>query len=198
VTIADLSPRPLVLSELVAPRLPAAVRTVALVVGGAALVGVAAQVSVPVPGTPVPFTGQTFAVLLVGAVLGWQQAAASMAFYLLAGGLGVPWFTQGGSGFGAPTFGYVLGFVLAATVVGWLAGRGADRTVLGTVATMVLGTALIYAIGVPWLAHSVHVSGLAAWRLGARPFLVVDGLKVALAAGLLPGAWVLVHRGRTR
>ena len=167
-----------------------------LVVGGAALVGVAAQVSVPLPGTPVPFTGQTFAVLLVGAVLGWQQAAGSMLVYLVAGGFGVPWFTRGGSGFGAPTLGYVVGFVVAATVVGWLAGRGADRTVTGTVATMVVGTALIYTVGVPWLAHDLHLGFAQAWHVGARPFFVIDGLKVALAAGLLPGAWAVVRRVR--
>jgi biotin transport system substrate-specific component len=185
-----------VLSSFLAPRVPAAARTGALVTGGAALVGLAAQVSVPVPGTPVPFTGQTFAVLLVGAVLGWQQAAASMLLYLAAGGLGLPWFSHGGSGFGGPTFGYVLGFVLAATVVGWLAGRGADRTVIGTVATMVLGTALIYAVGVPWLAHDLHVGFAEAWHAGARPFFVIDALKIALAAGLLPGAWAVTRRVR--
>lgn len=186
--------RPRVLADLLPLRLPSAARAALLVVAGAGLVGLCAQLSVPLPGTPVPVTGQTFAVLLVGAALGWQQAALSMGLYLLAGGLGVPWFTKGGSGFGAATFGYVLGFVLAATVVGWLTARGGDRTVVRTVLTMAVGTALIYGCGLPWLAHSAHLSAADAWRLGARPFLVGDAAKIGLAAGLLPGAWALVHR----
>jgi biotin transport system substrate-specific component len=188
--------RPRVLSELLQVRAFPAARSVLLVAAGAGLVGLSAQLSVPLPGTPVPVTGQTFAVLLVGAVLGWQQAAASMALYLLAGGLGVPWFSKAGHGFGGATFGYVVGFVLAATVVGWLAGRGADRTVARTVVTMGLGTALIYACGLPWLAHVAHLSAGQAWHLGARPFLVGDAVKIGLAAGLLPGAWALVRRVR--
>ncbi|MDX6211181.1 MAG: biotin transport system substrate-specific component [Frankiales bacterium] len=188
--------RPRVLSELVAVRLPLGARSALLVAAGAGLVGLSAQLSVPLPGTPVPVTGQTFAVLLVGAVLGWQQAAASMAVYLLAGGLGVPWLSHGGSGFGGATFGYVVGFVVAAPVVGWLASRGGDRTVARSVATMALGTALIYACGLPWLAHSAHLSAGQAWHLGARPFLVGDAIKVGLAAGLLPGAWALARRFR--
>ncbi|MDX6255485.1 MAG: biotin transport system substrate-specific component [Frankiales bacterium] len=190
--------RPHVLSELVAVRVPAGVRTALLVAAGAGLVGLSAQLSVPVPvpGTPVPVTGQTFAVLLVGAVLGWQQAAASMALYLLAGGLGVPWFSHGGAGFGGATFGYVAGFVVAAPVVGWLAGKGADRTVLRTLLTMALGTAVIYAFGLPWLAHSAHLSAGQAWRFGARPFLAGDAIKIGLAAGLLPAMWALARRFR--
>jgi biotin transport system substrate-specific component len=188
--------RPRVLADLLPLRLPSVARAALLVLAGAGLVGLCAQLSVPLPGTPVPVTGQTFAVLLVAAVLGWQQAALSMCLYLLAGGLGVPWFAKGGSGFGAATFGYVLGFVLAATVVGWLTARGGDRTVLRTVLTMAVGTALIYACGLPWLAHSAQLSAADAWRLGARPFLVGDAIKIGLAAGLLPGVWTLVRRPR--
>jgi len=183
-----------VLADVVAPRLSPAVRSAALVAGGAGFVGLCAQLSVRVPGTPVPVTAQTFAVLLVGAVLGWRDAALSLVLYAVVGGLGVPWFAHGGSGWGGVTFGYVLGFVLAATVVGYLAGRGADRSPLRTAATMALGTALIYAIGVPWLAHAAHVSLAHAWALGARPFFVGDALKVLLAAGLLPSAWMLLRR----
>lgn len=183
-----------VLADLVPLRLSTAWRSVLLALGGASLVGLSAQLSVPLPGTPVPVTGQTFAVLLVGAALGWQNAALSMAIYLLAGGAGVPWFAKGGSGFGAPTFGYVVGFVLAATVVGWIAGRGGERTVLRTLGTMALGTALIYACGLPWLAHSVHLSAGQAWRAGARPFLWGDAVKICLAAGLLPAAWAAARR----
>jgi len=99
-----------------------------------------------------------------------------------------------GSGWEVVTFGYVLGFVVAAAVVGRLAERGADRSPLRTAATMALGTALIYAVGVPWLAHAAHLSVGRAWALGARPFLVGDALKVLLAAGLLPAAWLALRR----
>ena len=185
------APRPLVLADLV----PGAIaRDVALVVGSAAFVGLAAQVSFPLPGTPVPVTGQTFAVLLAGAALGWQRALPSMALYLLAGGLGLPWFAGGSSGWGGASFGYIIGFVLAGTVVGWLAARGGDRTPVRTVLTMTLGTLLIYAVGVPYLMADLGVGFATAFDLGVQPFLVGDALKVALAAGLLPAAWLLTRR----
>lgn len=183
--------RPHVLSDLVAN--PFA-REVALVAGAAAFVGLAAQVSLPLPGTPVPVTGQTFVVLLSGAALGWRRAALAMVLYLAAGAAGVPWYAGGGSGWGGPSFGYVAGFVVAATVVGFLAARGGDRTVRRTVLTMTLGTLLIYAVGVPWLAASLDVGLARAVELGARPFLAGDALKVAAAAGLLPATWRLVGR----
>lgn len=185
------SARPLVLGDL----LPGAlVRDATLVLGGAALVGLAAQLSLPLPGTPVPVTGQTFAVLLVGAALGWRRALLSMALYLLVGAAGMPWFAEHTSGTGAPSLGYVIGFLLAAPVVGALAARGGDRTPLRTVLTMALGTLLIYAVGVPYLAASLDVSAIRAFELGLRPFLAGDALKVLLAAGLLPAAWKLTRR----
>ena len=148
----------------------------------------------PVPCTPVPVSGQTFAVLLSGAALGLNRAVISMALYALAGVVGVPWFAEGGPAGTSPSFGYVLGFVLAGAVVGALAARGGDRSPLRTVATMTFGTVLIYAVGVPWLMAMTH-SGLgAALSMGVRPFLAGDVLKVLLAAGLLPGAWRLLRR----
>ncbi|MGI8697308.1 MAG: biotin transporter BioY [Mycobacteriales bacterium] len=169
-------------------------RDVALVCAFAGLTGLAAQLSFPVPGTPVPVSGQTFAVLLVGAAAGARRGFVSMALYLLAGLAGVPWFAGHTSGAGGASFGYVVGFVLAATVVGWLAGRGGDRTPVRTVATMLLGTLLIYAVGVPWLAASVHATLGHAIALGVRPFLPGDVLKVLVAAALLPSAWLGVGR----
>lgn len=180
--------RNVVLADLVPGAL---VRDVALVVGAAGLTGLAAQLSFHVPGTPVPVTGQTFAVLLVGAALGPVRAVIGLALYLLVGVAGVPWFAPGAGG---ASFGYVIGFVLAAGVVGALAGRGGDRTPVRTVATMALGTLLIYAVGVPWLAASVHVSEFDAVRLGVRPFLAGDALKIAVAAGVLPGTWALTRK----
>ena len=183
--------RPLVLGDL----LPgAAARDVALVLGGAAFVGLSAQLSVPLPGTPVPVTGQTFAVLLVGAALGWRRALPSMALYLAAGAAGVPWFADASSGTDAPSFGYVIGFLLASAVVGSLAARGGNRTPLRTVLTMTLGTLLIYAVGLPYLVIDLGVGVSKGLALGVRPFLVGDALKVLLAAGLLPAAWRLTRR----
>jgi biotin transport system substrate-specific component len=183
--------RPAVLSDLVAPTW---VREVLLVLAGSGLVGLAAQLSVPIPGTPVPVTGQTFAVLLCGAALGARRAALSLGLYLVAGAVGVPWFAGGASGTAAPSFGYVVGFVAAAALVGFLAARGWDRTPLRTVVTMAVGTLVIYAVGVPWLAAALDVDVAEALRLGVRPFLLGDALKIALAAGVLPLAWTGVRR----
>lgn len=170
------------------------VREVLLVLGGAALVGAVAQVSIPVPGSPVPITGQTFAVLLVGAGLGARRAAASLGLYLVAGLAGVPWFAGGASGVHLPTLGYLVGFLLAAPLVGRLAASGADRHVLRTLGLMVAGNVAIYLVGVPWLASAIHVSLAKAVMLGLVPFLIGDAIKALLAAGLLPGTWRLVNR----
>ena len=183
--------RPFVLADVIAT---SRLRDAAVILGGAAFVGLSAQMAVPLPFTPVPLTMQTFAVLLAGAALGWQRAILSMLLYLVAGAAGVPWFAEGTSGTAAPSFGYIMGFVLAAAVVGRLAGAGGDRTPLRTFALMVLGTALIYAVGVPWLAVSLDLGIAKAVALGMTPFLAGDAIKAALAAGLLPGTWLLLQR----
>ncbi|MFI6008789.1 biotin transporter BioY [Streptomyces sp. NPDC051243] len=181
--------------QVLADLLPASrVRDIALVVGGAALTGLAAQISVPVPGSPVPVTGQTLAVLLVGTALGAGRGFLSLALYALAGIAGVPWFADGTSGATAPSFGYILGMILASTVVGALARRGADRTVLRTAGAMLLGEAIIYAVGVPYLALATGMSASAAVAAGLTPFLIGDALKAALAMGALPTAWKLANR----
>ncbi len=169
-------------------------RDLVVVVLGAILTGLAAQVSFHIPGTPVPVTGQTFAVLLVGAALGPLRAATSMVLYMAAGVAGVPWYANHAAGFGGAAFGYVLAFIAAAGVVGWLARRGGDRTPTRTLLTMLLGTAVIYIIGAGWLAADLHVGAATAFDLGVRPFLLGDAIKLLLAAGLLPGAWWLVGR----
>ncbi|MFD5745726.1 biotin transporter BioY [Streptomyces sp. NPDC127033] len=178
---------------VLADLLPASrTRDIALVLGGAALTGLAAQIAVPVPGSPVPVTGQTFAALLVGTALGARRGFLSLAVYTLVGMAGVPWFSAGSSGPGGASFGYVLGMLLAATVVGALARRGGDRSVLRTAGTMVLGSAVIYAVGVPYLALSTGMSPAAALSAGLVPFLLGDALKAALAMGALPAAWKLL------
>jgi biotin transport system substrate-specific component len=173
------------------------VRDLALVVGYAGFTGLAAQVVIPLPFTPVPVTGQTFAVLLGAAALGWQRAFLGMGLYLAAGLAGVPWFSQWSGGTGtlsAPSFGYVVGFLVAAALVGRLAAGGLDRTPPRVVLTMVAGNLVIYAFGLPWLMASVHVGVAKAIDLGVTPFLGGDAVKIALAAGLLPSAWALVRR----
>ncbi|MEU9392651.1 biotin transporter BioY [Streptomyces sp. NPDC048324] len=178
--------------QVLADLLPASrVRDVALVVGGAVLTGLAAQISVPVPHSPVPVTGQTFAALLVGTSLGASRGLASLVVYALAGLAGVPWFAGGTSGVSV-SFGYILGMLLASAAVGALARRGADRSVWRMAGTMLLGEALIYAVGVPYLAYAAGLSASAAVAAGLTPFLIGDALKAALAMGLMPAAWKLV------
>jgi biotin transport system substrate-specific component len=180
---------------VLADLLPASrVRDAALVVGGAVLTGLAAQVAVPVPGSPVPVTGQTFAALLVGTALGARRGFLSLALYALAGVAGVPWFADGASGAGMVSFGYVVGMLLASAAVGALARRGADRSPLRMAGTMLLGEAIIYAVGVPYLALAAHVSLTRAVALGLTPFLFGDALKAALAMGALPTAWKFANK----
>ncbi|MBW8794095.1 MAG: biotin transporter BioY [Streptomyces sp.] len=177
---------------VLADLLPASrVRDVALVAGGAVLTGLAAQIAVPVPGSPVPVTGQTFAALLVGTALGARRGLLSLALYALAGLAGVPWFASGTSGVSV-SFGYILGMMLASAVVGALARRGADRGVLRMAGTMLLGEAIIYAVGVPYLAYAAGMSASAAIAAGLTPFLIGDAVKAALAMGAVPAAWKLV------
>jgi biotin transport system substrate-specific component len=191
----DIARRPGVLADLVPGAL---VRDIAFVVGAAALTGLAAQVSIPLlPFTPVPISLQTFTVLLSGAALGPLRGGLGMALYLVAGLAGVPWFSEQRSGYDFPSFGYILGFVVAAILVGLLARRGLDRSVPGAIGIMVLGNLVIYAFGVPWLATSLGVDLPSALEFGAWPFLIGDALKIALAAGLLPAAWWLARDRRS-
>lgn len=191
-SIAAVSSRP---GQVLADLIPASrAKDAAFVLGGAALTGIAAQIAVPVPGSPVPVTGQTFAALLVGTALGARRGFLSLAVYALVGMAGMPWFAQAGSGVAAPSLGYVLGMLLAATVVGALARRGGDRSVLRTAGTMVLGSAIIYAVGVPYLAAATGMSLTQAVAAGLTPFLIGDALKAALAMGVLPTAWKLLDR----
>ncbi|PRX99446.1 biotin transporter BioY [Allonocardiopsis opalescens] len=184
--------RPAVLADLLPGRL---VRDIALVVGSAALVGAAAQLAVTIPAiSPVPFTMQTFAALAVGATLGFHRALLAMGLYAVAGVAGVPWFADATSGFAFPSFGYVLGMVAAAGLVGWLAGRGGDRSPVRAAGTMVLGNLVVYAIGFPYLMAVTGMGFAAALAAGVLPFLVGDAVKIALAAGVLPSAWALVGR----
>lgn len=155
---------------------------------------IAALAQVRIPLQPVPVTGQTFAVLLVGMALGSRRGALAVLTYLGMGAAGLPFFTGAQSGLaymGGPTGGYLVGFVAAAWLVGWLAERGWDRSLLKTLAAMALGNLAIYLFGVAWLSRIVggFVGDGGALALGLYPFLLGDALKALAAALLLPGAW---------
>ena len=184
-------PNRLVLADLVPGALA---RDVALVVGGAGLTGLAAQVAIHTPLSPVPFTLQTLSVLVVGAALGTVRGLLSMLVYLLAGVAGVPWYAEHSHGWGGPSFGYILGFVVAAGIVGALAKRGADRHVASTVLLFVAGSLVIYAIGTAWLAADLNITAVEAFKLGVRPFLATDAIKIAIAACAFPAAWRFARR----
>ncbi len=193
--MAIVTPAPRVLADVVAH---SRVANLILILGGAAFVGVTAQVVIPLPFTPVPLTLQTFAVLLVGAALGTWRGVASMVVYAAAGSAGVPWFSAGSSGAGGASYGYILGFIVAAGVVGRLAERGATLTPVRTAGLMVVGNLVIYSIGVTYLKFAIDASWSTSLALGVVPFLLGDALKIALAAGLLPGTWRLLSRSGVR
>lgn len=190
-------PEPHTLGDVIpvgSTRTAAIVRDVALVLTGSILVGLAAQVSIPLPFTPVPLTLQTAAVLLTVAALGSKRGLASMGLYLLAGVVGVPWFSEHRIGYAFASFGYIIGFVVAAIVVGKLAELGADRKVHTTIALMVLGNLAIYAVGVPFLMAYAHLGIGTALAKGVLPFLIGDAIKIAIAAAVLPLAWKALRR----
>jgi biotin transport system substrate-specific component len=170
---------------------------VLLVLAGTSFVALAAQVSFDIPGTPVPITGQTFAVVLVGASLGALLGLASLGLYLFVGALGAPIYADGHHGWDVltgPTGGYIVGFVLAALVTGWLAQQQWDRRFSTAVAAMLTGNVLVYAVGLPWLALDLDLGFKDTMAEGLAPFVPGDLLKLYLAAALLPGAWRLVER----
>lgn len=166
-----------------------------LIIGGSLFIAAMAQLSISLlPFSPVPITGQTFAVLLVGMAFGSRRGALTLLAYLVEGAAGLPVFAEAKSGIATilgPTGGYIVGFVAAAWVVGKLAERGFDRSLLKTLAAMVVGNAVIYLFGVAWLSR--FVGGLeATLAAGMYPFLIGDAVKAVLAALLLPSAWKLL------
>ncbi len=172
-----------------------AARDFILILVGSLVVALSAQISVPLPFSPVPVTGQTFGVLLVGALLGSRRSALSLLAYLGEGALGLPVFAGGTGGLvrlAGPTGGYLLGFVATAFLVGRLCERGWDRRLLTIAIAMLLGNAIIYLFGLPWLARFVGPDKVLA--LGLLPFIPGDLLKITLAALALPGGWALTHR----
>lgn len=184
------------------------VRDILLILAGTAVVSLLAQVSIP--WHPVPFTGQTLAVLLVGGMLGALRGALSLAVYFAIGALGAPVFSDQAGGWDiitGATGGYIIGFIVAAGVVGWLCERGVDRRVVPMILTLILGNVIIYAFGLPWLASWTPPGADAAfgwgqaWTYGFEPFVFGDMLKLAIVAAILPAGWALLQRtgfGRDR
>lgn len=168
-----------------------------LILAASALVALSAQVVVPLPFTPVPITGQTFGVLFVGALLGSRRGALALAAYLLEGAAGLPVFAGGGSSLAwlaGPTAGYLWSYPAAAWLTGRLAERGWDRRPAKAAVALGAGNAIIYAVGLPWLALFVGAERVLA--AGLLPFLAGDLLKIAVAAGALAGAWRLLGTER--
>lgn len=216
ITIADFFV-PVRIGEPISAR----VRHVLLIVVGALFVALTAQIQIVQSGqtiplvadfrlqlaqTPVPITGQTFGVLLVGGALGVRRGALSMLLYI-ALGFFLPVYTPGstdglerfvmrseGAWVLGATGGYLVGFVVAAAVVGWLAELGWDRRLLGAIGAMAIGNLVIYAIGAPWLMAATDSDLPTAVARGVTPFLAVDALKLLLAAAVFPAAWWLVGR----
>jgi biotin transport system substrate-specific component len=189
----------------VGERMSSRTRHAALIVAGALLIALSANLSIPVPGSPIPVTGQTFAVLLVGGALGFRRGMLAALLYLGLG-LFLPVYAQHHSGIATigtvsggtlvlgASGGYLLGFVFAASLVGRLAELGWDRKIGGALGAMLLGNALIYVFGLPWLMAATHEDLPWAAANGLTPFIVGDVLKLALAAGLFPFAWWVVGR----
>ena len=167
------------------------------IVAGSLIVAGLAQVSINLHFTPVPITGQTLGVLLVGGALGAWRGGAALLLYLAEGAAGAPFFAQHHHGVSvlaasSASGGYLWGFAVAALVVGFLANRGWDRSLGSSIGAMLIGEVIIYAFGVPWLAAALHVASNKAYEYGLYPFIIGDAIKLGLAAAILPAAWRFV------
>ena len=191
--LTDLIPMPRIMEKSLA-------RDVVLVLGGALFTALCAQIVIPLGFTPIPITGQTFAVLAVGGALGSRRAIASQALYWLLGAIGLPFYAKASGGWSSATgssFGYFVGFVVAAGIVGWYADHRNDRNFVMSLSAMALSTVVIYTFGALWLAHSIGVpvatGDTNAISLGVAPFLAGDAVKLVLAALVSPVGWALYH-----
>ena len=170
-------------------------REVALILGGILLIALSAQLRIILPFSPVPITGQTFTILLIGTLYGSKRGLATVMTYLALGAMGLPVFAGGAFGIArlvGPTAGYLVGFLAAAFVVGLLSERGWDRKPWTTAASMIIGNGIIYMTGVLWLSR--FVGWQAVLSTGFLPFLAGDALKIALATILLPAGWKILGR----
>ncbi len=189
-TSSTAAPRPVLADALPGAR----VRDVMLVVAGALLTAACAQISIKLPGSPVPLTGQTFAVVLVGAGLGARRGGLSMLLYVVLG-LFLPVYASGAQGTGVlfgSSGGYLFGFVLAAWAMGLIAERGGDRRVVSAALAFAVGQLLIFGVGVPWLKVDTSQSWGWAIHEGFTIFILGGVIKAALAGVLMPSAWRLL------
>jgi biotin transport system substrate-specific component len=182
----------------VSERLHTRARHLALILIGTALIALCARIAFYEPGNPIPYTLQTFGVLLAAGGLGFRRGVAATLLYVAIGLIGVPVFAEGKHGMSillGTSGGYLVGFVIASGIVGRLAELGWDRTIFGAIGAMLLGSLAIYAVGVPWLAATAFDGDLAiAFDKGMRTFLLWDALKLGLAAVAFPAAWWFVGR----
>ncbi len=181
----------------VGERMGSRVRHIALIAVGALLIVLSARISIPLPFTPIPITGQTFGVLLVGGALGFRRGLVSIGLYVLLGLIGLPVFADGHSGISfvlGARGGYLVGFLVAGALVGRLAELGWDRRIVGALGAMAIGNMVIYLVGVPWLMVAANFDPATAVAKGLTPFLLGDGIKLVLAAAAFPVAWWVVGR----
>ena len=186
--------RTLTLADVAWPRV-GLLRDTVLILTASVITALAAQIAIPLPWSPVPLTGQTFAVLLSGAVLGARRGFLAQVVYLAEGALGLPFFAGGAAGIAkllGPTGGYLMAFPFAAAMTGFLAERGWDRRFFTTYAALLLGSAVIFAGGLSWLARFVPANQLL--MSGLLPFIPGDLIKSALASAVFPAAWRWAHR----
>ena len=166
-----------------------------LVAAGAAVTAIAAQVVVPI--WPVPITGQTLAVLLVGSSLGALRGALAMVLYAVLGVVGLPVFSDASSGIGVvlgPSGGYIVGFILSAAFTGWIAQRSWDRRILRAILAFLGGTVLTYAVGLPWLSFVLGLNLFETLEAGLFPFIVGGIIKMLIAAGIITVGWTYIDR----
>jgi biotin transport system substrate-specific component len=181
----------------VGERLNSRVRDLVLVLTGALFIYLTSLVVIPIPGNPIPITGQTFGVLLVGGALGLRRGFSAVTLYVLLGIVGLPFFAEGKGGISViwgASGGYLIGFVAMGALVGRLAELGWDRKFVGALGAMLVGSVVLYAIALPWLKNVTGMSWQETIQIGLVPFLLGDALKAVLAAVLFPVAWWVVGR----
>ena len=170
---------------------------IALVVGGAAFLALLAQIAVPVPGSPVPVTGQTLGVLLLGSAYGASLGFTTFATYLLVGLLGAPVFASGAHGLAritGATGGYLVGMLIASLLTGYLAGHEWDQRIKTVIPTMLLGDLVIFSAGLFWLHHSIHATWATTFKFGFTPFILGEVIKIAIASTTMPTLWRFVPK----
>jgi biotin transport system substrate-specific component len=173
------------------------VTQISLILGGTIFLAAMAQISFPLPGSPVPFTGQTLGVLLLGTAYGASLGFSTVAFYLLMGIAGAPIFASGSHGFekiAGATGGYLVGMLISSLVLGALAGRKWDQKIKTVIPTMIIGNVIIFTFGLFWLHQYSGQSWSWTIEKGLTPFILAEFIKIAIASTALPAVWRLVAK----